>query len=145
MHEASKHAMTPKLTQAICLLYSGTEACKHMYPSLLEFLCYVHDTCIRDCAEDTIFTDCTANIMLEPETSVQRTSTHTSSGLAWMYWMACNTRLVSSTLRPKPRLLMVEYCRGATCSGNSHQVKINCVKGLLDWLIAAHLSASAAQ
>lgn len=39
-------------------------------------------------------------------------NTHTSSGLFWMYWMACSTRLVSSTLRPKPRLLMVECCRG---------------------------------
>jgi len=27
-----------------------------------------------------------------------------------MYWMACSTRSVSSTERPKPRLLMVECC-----------------------------------
>lgn len=35
---------------------------------------------------------------------------HTSSGWLCTYWMACSTRLVSSTERPKARLLMVECC-----------------------------------
>ena len=31
----------------------------------------------------------------------------TSSGFSCTYWMACRVRMVSSTLRPKARLLMV--------------------------------------
>lgn len=50
----------------------------------------------------------------------------TSSGFSCTYWIACRVRMVSSTLRPKARLLMVAcWMTPCVCSQQVH-ILVNC-------------------